>query len=189
MGYNDYGVRPQGTGIPNRTFADLVGFEDEYFAYTFTGKVTQRQHVHSAPGKTTQTEVYTNAYDHAGRLFSVTHKLNSAAAVTLSQNTYDEIGRMLTKKLTAETSTKVTDAATAAITYYGAFQFTDGANVTTEYIYDKNGNLKKDYNKKIVDIQYNSLNLPDGLQFTNGNTVNYVYNAAGQKLSVHTGRR
>jgi len=91
---------------------------------------------------------------------------------------------MLTKKLGTETSTKVTDAATAAVTYYGAFQFTDGANVTTEYIYDKNGNLKKDYNKKIVDIQYNSLNLPDGLQFTNGNTVNYVYNAAGQQLSV-----
>jgi len=59
--------------------------------------------------------------------------------------------------------TSVTDAATAAVTYYGALQFTDGANVTTEYIYDMNGNLKKDYNKKIVDIQYNSLNLPDGL--------------------------
>ncbi len=91
---------------------------------------------------------------------------------------------MLTKTLASQTSSIVTIAATAAVTYYGAFQFTDGANVTTEYIYDKNGNLKKDYNKKIVDIQYNSLNLPDGLQFTNGNTVNYVYNAAGQKLSV-----
>jgi len=33
--------------------------------------------------------------------------------------------------------------------------------------YDANGNLKKDYNKKIVDIRYNSLYLPDGLQFTN----------------------
>ena len=31
---------------------------------------------------------------------------------------------------------------------------------------------------------YNSLNLPEGLQFTNGNTTNYVYNAAGQKLGV-----
>ena len=38
--------------------------------------------------------------------------------------------------------------------------------------------------KRIVDIQYNSLNLPNGLQFTNGNTTNYVYDASGQKLSV-----
>ena len=35
----------------------------------------------------------------------------------------------------------------------------DGSNVAVEYMYDKNGNLTKDYNKKIVDIQYNPLNL------------------------------
>jgi YD repeat-containing protein len=47
-------------------------------------------------------------------------------------------------------------------------------------------NLKlpqSDY-KKIVDIRYNSLNLPDGLQFTNGNTTMYTYDAAGNKLGV-----
>ena len=60
----------------------------------------------------------------------------------------------------------------------------DGANDVTEYTYDANGNLKKDYNKKIVDIRYNSLNLPDGLQFTNGNTTMYTYDAAGNKLGV-----
>ena len=65
-----------------------------------------------------------------------------------------------------------------------AFHFMDGANVAVEYTYDANGNLKKDYNKKIVNIAYNSLNLPDGLQFTNGNTTSYVYDAAGEKLSV-----
>ena len=32
--------------------------------------------------------------------------------------------------------------------------------MTVEYIYDANGNLEKDYNKRIVDIQYNSL-FPD----------------------------
>ncbi|MDO5666162.1 MAG: RHS repeat-associated core domain-containing protein, partial [Bacteroidia bacterium] len=80
--------------------------------------------------------------------------------------------------------TKVTDATAPSITHYGTFHFVNGANIPVEYTYDANGNLKKDYNKKIVDIQYNSLNLPNGLQFTNGNTTNYVYNAAGQKLSV-----
>jgi len=60
----------------------------------------------------------------------------------------------------------------------------DGANDVAEYTYDANGNLKKDYNKKIVDIRYNSLYLPDGLQFTNGNTTMYTYDATGNKLSV-----
>jgi len=35
-----------------------------------------------------------------------------------------------------------------------------------------------------VDIRYNSLNLPDGLQFTNGNTTMYTYDVTGNKLSV-----
>ena len=39
------------------------------------------------------------AYVHAERLLSVSHKLNSAAAVTLATNTYDEVGRLKTKKL------------------------------------------------------------------------------------------
>ncbi len=78
---------------------------------------------------------------------------------------------------------KVTDAVSGPL-YNGAFHFMDGADVATEYVYDKNGNLTKDYNKKIVDIQYNALNLPDALKFTNGNTTNYVYDAAGAKLSV-----
>ncbi|MEA5082485.1 MAG: RHS repeat-associated core domain-containing protein, partial [Dysgonamonadaceae bacterium] len=90
----------------------------------------------------------------------------------------------LTYAYTGNKLTKVTDSATLTTTYYGAFQFVDGANDVTEYTYDANGNLKKDYNKKIVDIAYNSLNLPDGLQFTNGNTTMYTYDATGNKLSV-----
>jgi len=55
-----------------------------------------------------------------------------------------------------------------SMTYNNAFHFTDGVDVETEYIYDAVGNLKKITTKKIVDIRYNALNLPDGLQFTNG---------------------
>jgi hypothetical protein len=39
----------------------------------------------------------------------------------------------------------------------------------TEYVYDSNGSLVLDYNKKIAKIQYNLLNLPSMLQFQNGN--------------------
>ena len=94
----------RGRVVQSHASNHMGGFEDEYFAYTFTGKVNQHQQVHSAPGKTTQTEVYSYSYDHAERLLSVTHKVNSAAAVTLAQYTYDEIGRVKTKKLANETS-------------------------------------------------------------------------------------
>ena len=64
--------------------------------------------------------------------------------------------------------------------------FTNGANTTNEYTYDHNGNLTKDLNKNISNIQYNSLNLPSVVTFGNGNTITYLYAADGRKLrTVH----
>ena len=48
--------------------------------------------------------------------------------------------------------------------------------------YDANGNLTKDLNKNIVDIQYNSLNLPSRIVFKNGDNISHVYSADGSKL-------
>lgn len=76
------------------------------------------------------------------------------------------------------------DAATDPF-YSGAFNFIDGSNSTgNEYIFDKNGNLQQDYNKKVTKVQYNSLNLPSALQFTNGNRTDYLYSADGNKRRV-----
>ena len=46
--------------------------------------------------------------------------------------------------------------------------FSAGVNMFAQesaYAYDANGNLTKDLNKNIVDIQYNSLNLPSRIVF------------------------
>jgi len=74
------------------------GLEKEYFAYDFTGKPTGKKHIHQATGKTTQTEVYVNSYDHAERLTKTTHQLNTGAVTTIAENTYDELGRLKTNK-------------------------------------------------------------------------------------------
>ena len=79
-----------------------------------------------------------------------------------------------------ETRMRATDAAT----YYGAFQFTNGADMENEYVYDANGNMTQDFNKKISRIEYNSLNLPSKLQFSYGHMGEYTYDGAGRKLSV-----
>lgn len=60
--------------------------------------------------------------------------------------------------------------------------FKDGASASNEYEYDANGNLKKDQNKAITSITYNHLNLPGLITFSNGNTIQYTYDAAGVKL-------
>ncbi len=70
---------------------------------------------------------------------------------------------------------KVTDTGNAT---YG---FKDGANLTTEYIYDVNGNMKTDANKNMTAIQYNYLNLPTQVTI-NGQNILYVYDATGTKL-------
>ncbi|XLS28537.1 DUF6443 domain-containing protein [Flavobacteriaceae bacterium M23B6Z8] len=77
---------------------------------------------------------------------------------------------------------KVTDTGNST---YG---FKDGANLTTEYTYDANGNMLKDRNKGIGTspangITYNHLNLPAEVKFNNSSTqkINYVYDATGIK--------
>ena len=61
-------------------------------------------------------------------------------------------------------------------------EFVDGIDLPIEYTYDANGNLTKDLNKKIVDIQYNCLNLPTCVIFANGNSISYLYDANGTKI-------
>ena len=74
----------------------------------------------------------------------------------------------------------------ATMAYNNSFEFKNGANATTEYMYDANGNLTKDLNKNITDIQYNFLNLPDIVTFSDGSTISYLYSADGVKLrTIH----
>ncbi|MDN5213341.1 DUF6443 domain-containing protein [Fulvivirgaceae bacterium BMA12] len=60
--------------------------------------------------------------------------------------------------------------------------FDDGATGAVDYDYDLNGNLAGDANKNIETIEYNLLNLPQRILFTNSNEILYTYDAAGVKL-------
>ena len=100
-----------------------------------------------------------------------------------SSSAYDAIDN-LTLTYDGNQLKNVTDAATDPL-YNGVFNFVDESKGSgTEYIYDSNGNMQQDYNKKISKIQYNLLNLPAALQFTNGNRKDYTYSADGKKLKV-----
>ena len=75
----------------------------------------------------------------------------------------------------------VNDNATDHV-FGNGMEFKDGTSKEIEYEYDANGNLTKDLNKKITDIQYNCLNLPEKVQFEGGNSISYLYAADGTKL-------
>ena len=68
-----------------------------------------------------------------------------------------------------------TDDAVTATAYNGGFEFKDAVKQADEYAYDKNGNMTKDLNKNITDIQYNCLNLPSKVTFKDGSTITYTY--------------
>ncbi len=54
-------------------------------------------------------------------------------------------------------------------------------NEILDYEYDANGSLVRDENKDINQILYNHLNLPVRIIFDNGNEIEYLYDATGNK--------
>ena len=98
--YDDYAF--MGTnGIPASTDANFkydaeTGYDTRYtIAKTFlTGTLTAKLEGNSTPSYLCSVMYF----DHAGRLTTVKHKLNTDSIVTLTENTYDELGRLKTNK-------------------------------------------------------------------------------------------
>jgi RHS repeat-associated protein len=67
---------------------------------------------------------------------------------------------------------------------YDSEAFNDKQKIDTEYLYDQNGSTTADVNTGISTIQYNLLNLPDQIQFTEGHKNLYTYDASGKKLEA-----
>ena len=82
----------------------------------------------------------------------------------------------LTYGYTGNQLIKVEDAGDAAL------GFKNAVNTTTEYYYDQNGSMNRDDNKAISGIIYNYLNLPQTITVTGKGTINYLYDATGNKL-------
>ena len=87
----------------------------------------------------------------------------------------------LTYTLNGNQLARVDDAVGTA-EYNGGFEFRDAVQQADEYDYDANGNLTKDLNRNISNIEYNFLNLPGKVVFGDGSTIEYVYAADGTKL-------
>ena len=297
----------RGRVVQSRTNNRLNGYDYDWYHYSFTGQVLNHRHIHKIPTVSTELiENYRFTYDHADRLISTFHKLNTRAEVKLSELVYDELGRVSqkilhsggetidysynirnwTKSITSNRFSQTLyyqDALDGKPVYYNgnisAIKWGTGAtqdkkyhfsydglnrmieaiyspdhlfderitsydkhgNILTmdrcgwiqeyndeepiqgdidnlqmayqgnqlisaldniadweermnndfydvsdenqpiEYLYDANGNQYADLNKGIAWIKYNLLNLPEKIQFQNGNKIEYLYDALGVK--------
>lgn len=138
------------------------------------------------------------AYDANGNIIRMKQwglKLTGPAQIDNLLYTYWNSGNML--RAVTENGTGTTD--------HKLGDFTDRSTTTTDYGYDRNGNLAIDLNKRIngtvapntglttgTGITYNHLNLPSQITVRNDantadkGTITYVYDAAGTKLKKIT---
>ena len=107
-------------------------------------------------------------------------KINSSPQI-------DDLGYVYSNSSYSNKLMKVTDGFSDPVTKLGDFK--DGTNgASDDYSYDINGNLIADANKNIAanqsgnGIQYNHLNLPSLINVFGKGQVEYVYDAAGNKL-------
>jgi RHS repeat-associated protein len=169
------------------------------FAAQNNGNISQA--IWQVKGRTKQYYNYT--YDYLDRLTNARHGEFNTVGSTVENNyfgeksTYDARGNMLT--LQRQGMVKGTSNFTNGLIDNLTYNYNVGTNLisritdvgnTTEgfrntstnyFAYDNNGNMTYDPNKNLT-ITYNHLNLPSRFTFMGNNTIDILYDAAGQKL-------
>ena len=201
-----YNIRNWLTGIEGSKFSQSLHYTDGLGVPCYNGNISSMTWK-SGAGATPRG--YKFSYDRLGRLTDAEYGEGPSLSVNTNRfneqvTGYDKMGNILGLKRYGQTSAtgydviddlslsyagnrlkKVADRSGTSA-FNNGFEFKDGIDLPTEYEYDENGNLTKDLNKNITAIQYNCLNLPSRVMFANGNSISYLYDAAGRKLrTVH----
>ena len=149
-------------------------------------------------GNITNGHVYT--YDEMNRLSSTYSILNNSLNVDYLYSekfTYDPHGNITSLERWDEEDAidvlsltyngnqlhSIDDSGVEAY-HYDAKHYHDNSNSSNDFAYDANGNMIYDQDRGIAAIRYNLLNLPDTIQFTNGNMIIHRYDAAGNRLET-----
>lgn len=203
---NEYNIRNWLTAIRNPHFTQELHYTDGAGMPRYNGNISSMNWKDS---NSSALSGYKFTYDDLNRMTDALYGEGSNLAINPDRfneqvTGYDKMGNIIGLKRSGQLSSdnygwidnlainydgnqlkKVVDNAAGSSTGNG-FDFKDGANEEIEYVYDSNGNLIKDLNKKIADIQYNVLNLPRQIVFEDGNSIYYLYDVNGVKLrAIH----
>ena len=197
-----YNLRDWLTGISGSKFSQNLYYNTGNGTPCYNGNISGMTW---QAGNETTTRGYKFTYDGLNRLLDAvygegTSLSSNAGRFTEKVTSYDKNGNILglhrygqtgassyglidnlTFTLDGNRLNRVDDAVTASA-YNNGFEFKDAVKQANEYAYDANGNLTKDLNRNISNIQYNFLNLPGKVTFGDGSTIEYVYAADGTKL-------
>ena len=201
-----YNIRGWLTGIRHPLFSQMLYYTDGPGRACYNGNISSMSW---KSGNEAVERGYKFMYDGLSRLSDALYGEGPKLSVNINRfneqvTGYDKMGNILGLKRYGQTSAtgydviddlslsyagnrlkKVADRSGTSA-FNNGFEFKDGIDLPTEYEYDENGNLTKDLNKNITAIQYNCLNLPSRVMFANGNSISYLYDAAGRKLrTVH----
>jgi RHS repeat-associated protein len=113
-------------------------------------------------------------YDYNGNILSMTQKgLNLSKSLIIDSLAYGYNSN-------SNQLNYVTDLANDTTAHLGDFTEINN-NTSQDFIYDGNGSLTVDNNKKVNTIHYNYLNLPDSISITGKGYIKYIYDASGNK--------
>ncbi len=160
--------------------------------YSFEGKVTSDYHNHTSRFYTTPLltqETYT--YDQLDRVLNVTHQTAAQEVVTIAQDTYNELGQPLNKKI--HQSPSHPNALQKLDLYYNIRGWLSGINrpITTETGYEENDLFS-------MELHYPSVTMQAAVGQYNGNLAeqlwkggydeslqgyNYTYDGANRMLA------
>lgn len=201
---NEYNIRGWVTAIRSPQFTQTLHYTNGVGTPYYNGNISSMTWTANSV-----TQGYRFIYDELNRMTDALYGEGSLLSMHPNRfneqvTSYDKMGNILGLKRSGQIGandyglvdnltltyngnhlTKVTDNAISSV-YGNDFDFKDGANKEIEYEYNAKGSLIKDLNKKIVGIQYNCLNLPNRIEFENGNCISNFYDANGTKLrTIH----
>ena len=144
------------------------------FSYTYDAQNHLLSSVRLTENGTSNSELFT--YDEVGNVLSLQRFSNNRKIDDLQYDYGNDGNQLLT----------VTDNGQDADDYSTIEYHNTETQADTTMRYDANGNLVYDADRGISLIKYNILNLPDTIQFVNGNQIVNLYDAAGRKYKSIT---
>lgn len=189
-----YDIRNMLTEIQNKHFSERLYYADnlpESATACYNGNIAA-----SIVSHADSVYAFSYGYDQQNRLLS-SMLIKEHGTVPSELFEYDEMGNLLSLKRYYDGRAldnleywygnygnqvlAITDKGTDA-DRYDVVEYHNGISVAdTTMRYDANGNLIFDADRGISAIRYNILNLPDTIQFANGNQIVNLYDATGHK--------
>jgi hypothetical protein len=179
--------------IASTNFSETLYYNESYAGNSpvFNGNISATVSPRTSSG-TTIPRGYLYTYDGLNRMTKARYIENSTVKNSYNEElAYDKQGNVIefTRNSPVSSGSSTYNSEHLYLRYIGN-QLNATGTLAGAYVflsansYNKNGALTADPNRKISDIRYNVLNLPDTIKFSAAHSAQYSYDATGVKRSM-----